>query len=55
MEEEMIALIKGIILGIGILGFGGILIGTSWIPGVVLLSISVISFVITKEVWSHNE
>lgn len=55
MEEEMIALIQGLILGTGVIGFGGILIGTSWIPGVVLLSISVISFVITKKVWSHNE
>jgi hypothetical protein len=53
MSEEVKALIKGLIMGTGIIGFGGILVNSSWVPGTVLLLTAVVGFIVTKKVWNH--
>lgn len=55
MSNELKGLIKGLIVGTGIVGAGGILIGASWVPGVELLLIAVIANVIVNKLWSKNE
>jgi hypothetical protein len=55
VSNELKGLVKGLIVGTGIVGAGGILIGTSWVPGVELLLLAVIANITVNKLWSKNE
>lgn len=55
MSIEVRAFVKGLILGTGVIGAGGILIGTSFVPGLLLLLIAIVANVTVNHIWSDNE
>lgn len=55
MTEELRAVVYGVFLGCLTIGLGGILIGSSPVPGVVLTSIAVIGFVVFGLIWRNHE
>lgn len=55
MSEEIKAFVKGLTLGLGVVGAGGILVGPNWITGALLLSIAIIANITLKKIWSKYE
>lgn len=55
MNTEAKALIKGLIVGTGVAGAGGILIGTSIVPGTLLLLLAILANIVVNNVWSNDE
>jgi hypothetical protein len=55
MSDELFSLIKGVFVGVGIIGAGGILIDQHLTTGVVLLLISLLGLIVLKKVWNTNE
>ncbi len=55
MNEETKVLIQGLFVGVGVVGIGGVLIGTSVAPGVVFVLVAIVGFIVTKKVWEHSE
>lgn len=55
MSTELLSLIKGLLVGAGVIGAGGVLIDSYSFPGVVLLLISILGLIVLKKVWDTNE
>lgn len=46
MSEEFLTFVKGLFVGTMVVGAGGILIGTSAIPGIVLITVATIGLMV---------
>lgn len=55
MSKELQALIYGLLLGCLTIGLGGVLVGTSAVPGIVFTSIAILGFVVFHFIRRNHE